>query len=226
MREIVLDCETTGLSHADGHRIVELACLELINAIPTGKSWRWLVNPERDIPADATKIHGITAEMLRDKPTFSAVAGEINAVIEESRLVIHNAPFDVGFLNSEMARINLPPIGMDRVRCTLQLARRKHPGARNTLDALCERYNISTARRLKHSALIDCELLAEVYVSLTGAKQAALELTEAPGAEAERIVALRRPHPLSARITEEEKAAHAAFVASLGAKAIWLRFAA
>lgn len=225
MRELVLDCETTGLSPHDGHRIIELACVEMVNAIPTGASWLWRFNPERDIPMAASAIHGITIEMLADKPLFAEAAPEILSVIADARLIIHNASFDVGFVNAELTRAGMPPLAAD-VTCTLMLARRKHPGMKNNLDALCQRYGISTARRTKHGALIDCELLAEVYAELTGARQAALALESASVDDRANVVALKRPHSLPSRITAEEAAAHAAFVASLGAKAIWLRWAA
>jgi DNA polymerase III subunit epsilon len=227
MRELVLDTETTGLDPKDNHRIIELACVELINYIPTGASWHWYFNPERDVPKSATEVHGLTQAFLADKPLFGAAAADIVAVLEDTRLIIHNAAFDVGFLNAEFARLGLPPIGMDRVTDTLALARRKHPGSPNNLDALCRRYGIDNSKREKHGALLDSELLADVYLRLIGAEQAGLNLMthSATGqAEAEAAVQVRLK-PLPPRITAEEEAAHAAFVASLGAKAIWARYA-
>ena len=227
MRELVLDTETTGLDPKDNHRIIELACVELVNYIPTGVSWHWYFNPERDVPKAATDVHGLTNAFLADKPLFSALANEILAVLDGARLIIHNAAFDVGFLNHEFGRLNIPaPISMERVTDTLALARRKHPGSPNNLDALCRRYGIDNGARTKHGALLDSELLADVYLRLIGAEQAGLNLTSHQAAgEAERETVVQvRLKPLPPRLSPEEEAAHAAFVASLGAKAIWLRY--
>jgi DNA polymerase-3 subunit epsilon len=227
MRELVLDTETTGLDPKDNHRIIELACVELINYIPTGVSWHWYFNPERDVPRAATEVHGLTEAFLADKPLFCALADEILGVLEGARLIIHNAAFDVGFLNHEFGRLGFPrPINFDRVTDTLALARRKHPGSPNNLDALCRRYGIDNSTRTKHGALLDSELLAEVYLRLVGAEQAGLNLTshetadKVEGGAATQI----RLKPLPPRLSGEEEAAHAAFVASLGQKAIWLRY--
>jgi DNA polymerase-3 subunit epsilon len=227
MRELVLDTETTGLDPKDNHRIVELACIELINYIPTGASWHWYFNPERDVPKAATEVHGLTEAFLASKPLFGAAAAEIAAVLEGARLIIHNAAFDVGFLNAEFGRLGLPPISMERVTDTLALARRKHPGSPNNLDALCRRYGVDNSKREKHGALLDSELLADVYVRLIGAVQAGLNLaTHSANAKAESQAAVQvRLKPLPPRLTAEEEAAHAAFVASLGSKAIWARYA-
>jgi DNA polymerase III subunit epsilon len=227
MRELVLDTETTGLDPKDNHRIIELACVELINYIPTGASWHWYFNPERDVPKAATDVHGLTQAFLADKPLFSGSAADIVAALEDSRLIIHNAAFDVGFLNAEFARLGLPPISMDRVTDTLALARRKHPGSPNNLDALCRRYGIDNSKREKHGALLDSELLADVYLRLIGAEQAGLNLmTHAATEQAEAEAAVQvRLKPLPPRITAEEEAAHTAFVATLGPKAIWARYA-
>ncbi len=228
MRELVLDTETTGLDPKDNHRIIELACVELINYIPTGVSWHWYFNPERDVPRAATEIHGLTEAFLADKPLFNAVADEILGVLEDARLIIHNAAFDVGFLNHEFGRLgHPPPISFERVTDTLALARRKHPGSPNNLDALCRRYGIDNSTRTKHGALLDSELLADVYLRLIGAEQAGLNLTSheaAVQAEGEAAVQIRLK-PLPPRLSAEEEAAHTAFVASLGANAIWLRYA-
>ena len=219
MRELILDTETTGINPSE-HRLVELACLELVNRIPTGKTWHWYFNPERDIDPGAQKIHGLTRHFLRDKALFRNLASEIRETISDTNLVIHNASFDVGFLNAEFERCRLPVIDAVRLTCTLALARRKLPGGRHSLDALCSRYGISTARRTKHGALVDCELLAEVYAKLTGEEQASLELAEQVVAcETAPLVRLR---PLVPRITREEEMAHAAMVAGLGSKALWL----
>ena len=228
MRELVLDTETTGLDPKDNHRVIELACVELVNYIPTGVSWHWYFNPERDVPRAATEVHGLTEAFLADKPLFGSLADEILVVLENARLIIHNAAFDVGFLNHEFGRLGFPPpINFDRVTDTLALARRKHPGSPNNLDALCRRYGIDNSTRTKHGALLDSELLAEVYLRLVGAEQAGLNLTShetADKAEGE-AAALSRLKPLPPRLSDEEEAAHAGFVASLGQKAIWLRYA-
>ncbi len=226
MRELVLDTETTGLDPKDNHRIIELACVELINYIPTGVSWHWYFNPKRDVPKEATSVHGLTAEFLADKPLFGDAAQEITDVLGDARLIIHNAAFDMGFLNHEFGRLGFPPLSMDRVTDTLALARRKHPGSPNNLDALCRRYGIDNSTRTKHGALLDSELLADVYLRLIGAEQARLDLaSQAAHAadEAETGVQVR-PAPLPPFLTPEETAAHASFVASLGDKAIWNRY--
>jgi DNA polymerase III subunit epsilon len=229
MRELVLDTETTGLDPKDNHRVIELAFVELVNYIPTGASWHWYFNPERDVPKSATEIHGLTDAFLADKPLFGSVAAEIVEALEGSRLIIHNAAFDVNFLNHEFGRLGLPPISMERVTDTLALARRKHPGSPNNLDALCRRYGIDNSKREKHGALLDSELLADVYLRLIGAEQAGLNLmtqSASEQAEAAEAAVQVRLKPLPPRITPEEEAAHAAFVASLGPKAIWARYAA
>ncbi len=226
MRELVLDTETTGLDPRDNHRIIELACVELINYIPTGAYWHWYFNPERDVPKAATDVHGLTAEFLADKPLIGNVAQEILDALGDARLIIHNAPFDMGFLNHEFGRLGLPPLDMERVTDTLALARRKHPGSPNNLDALCRRYGIDNGARTKHGALLDSELLADVYLRLIGAEQAGLNFAAqatTTAAEAESAVQVR-PEPLPPLISPEEEAAHAAFAASLGEKGIWKRY--
>lgn len=226
MRELVLDTETTGLDPKDGHRVIEMACVELINYIPTGTSWHWYFNPERDVPKAATDVHGLTAAFLADKPLFGSVAQEILAALSDAQLIIHNAAFDIGFLNHEFGRLGLPPLSMERVTDTLALARRKHPGSPNNLDALCRRYGIDNSTRAKHGARLDSELLADVYLRLIGAEQAGLNLAmEAENATSESdAVVQARPTPLPPRLTPEEEAAHAAFAASLGPDAIWNRY--
>ena len=171
-RELVLDTETTGLDPKDGHRVIELACVELINFIPTGATWHWYFNPQRDVPKAATDMHGLTAQFLADKPLFGDMAQEIVDALGDARLIIHNAPFDMGFLNHEFGRLGFPPLSFERVTDTLALARRKHPGSPNNLDALCRRYGVDNATRTKHGALLDSELLADVYLRLIGAEQA------------------------------------------------------
>ncbi len=231
MREIVLDTETTGLDPKGGDRLIEVGCIELLNRIPTGREFHRFVNPERDVPAEAVAVHGLSTEFLLDKPLFSHIAEEFLAFIGSDVLVIHNASFDIGFLNAELGRVSSSSIAMDRVICTLQLARRRHPAGPNNLDALCKRYGIDNSKRTKHGALVDSLLLAEVYVELLGARQAALGLS----AEAEttngtqgglsRVRKARpRPKPLAGRLTPECEALHLAFVETLGADALWRRY--
>lgn len=229
-REIVLDTETTGLDAKKGDRLIEIGCVELVNRIPTGREFHKFVNPERDVPAEAQAVHGISTAFLKDKPVFRAVADDFINFIGDDPLVIHNANFDIGFLNAELERIAKPAIMMDRVVDTLMLARRKHPGGPNSLDALCKRYAIDTSQRTKHGALVDSLLLADVYVELLGERQATLGLAKngAAGSSAERGARSRqaavRPVPLPPRLTAEQEAAHAEFVETLGTAAIWRRY--
>jgi DNA polymerase-3 subunit epsilon len=228
LREIVLDTETTGLDPFDGHRIVEIGCVELINRIPTGRVWHCHLNPERDMPPQAFEVHGLSNEFLRDKPRFAELADDMLAFIEGAMLVMHNAIFDFGFLNAELDRMTRPALVWDRVVDTLALARRKHPGAPCSLDALCKRYDIDLSQREKHSALLDCRLLASVYAELVGGHQARLEFTINGGrtimvGRSAGTVA-QRPRLLQPRLTAVEIAAHGAFVATLGAEALWLRY--
>jgi DNA polymerase III subunit epsilon len=228
MREIVLDTETTGLDPLTGDRVVEIGCIELFNRIPTGQTFHRYVNPERDMPASAFEVHGLSAEFLKDKPPFAEVAEDFLAFVGDAGLVIHNAAFDAAFLNSELERVGKPLIARDRLVDTLLLARRRHPGAPNRLDDLCTRYGIDNTRRTKHGALLDAELLAEVYIELTGARQAALGLelvTADKTGERERITIVQvRPVPLAPRVTADDLAAHRAFVATLGPNAIWREY--
>ncbi len=224
MREIVLDTETTGLDPFQGHRLVEIGCVELINRIPSGLTFHSYFNPERSMPAEAFAIHGLNDEFLKDKLFFSEAVDDLIAFLGDAPLVIHNAAFDIGFLNAELERVGRPPIARERMIDTLLIARRKHPGGLNRLDDLCARYAIDNSRRTKHGALLDAELLAEVYVELIGARQAQLVLSQAamPGhASGEPIVVRERPAPVAARVTAEERAAHRAFIATLGESAIW-----
>ena len=228
MREIVLDTETTGLDPFQGHRLVEVGCIELINRIPSGQTFHRYLNPERSMPAEAMAVHGLTEEFLKDKLFFAEIADDLVAFLGDAPLVIHNAGFDVGFLNAELERAGRPLIGRERMIDTLMLARRKHPGGSNRLDDLCARYGIDNSRRTKHGALLDAELLAEVYVELIGARQAQLVLAQAtaPGRVAgEPIVVRERPVPLVPRLSEAERAAHRGFIASLGDAAIWRDYA-
>jgi DNA polymerase-3 subunit epsilon len=224
MREIVLDTETTGLDPFQGHRLVEIGCVELLNRIPTGQTFHRYLNPERDMPEEAFAVHGLTDGFLKDKPLFAEVADELVAFLGEAPLVIHNAGFDVGFLNAELERVGRPLIARERMIDTLMIARRKHPGGSNRLDDLCARYAIDNSRRTKHGALLDAELLAEVYVELIDARQAQLVLAQATMSDrvaGEPIIVRQRLVPLVVRITEDERAAHRAFIATLGEKAIW-----
>ncbi|HEY5732432.1 MAG TPA: DNA polymerase III subunit epsilon [Methyloceanibacter sp.] len=228
MREIVLDTETTGLDPFDGHRVVEIGCIELLNRIPTGRVWHCHLNPERDVPFQAFEVHGLSTEFLRDKPRFGELADDMLTFIEGAMLVMHNAAFDFGFLNAELDRLARPLLRWDRVVDTLALARRRHPGAPCSLDALCKRYGVDLSERETHGALLDCRLLTAVYVELVGGHQARLEFA-ATGAEAALLGANQdaikpRQRPLAPRLTAAEIEAHRAFVATLGAEALWLRY--
>ena len=228
MREIVLDTETTGLDPLRGDRLVEVGCVEIFNRMPTGQSFHRYINPERDMPAEAFAVHGLSTEFLSAKPPFAEVVDEFLEFIGDAPLVIHNALFDISFINAELDRIRRSPIPGERLVDTLLLARRKHPGVSNRLDDLCSRYAIDNSHRTKHGALLDAELLAEVYVDLIGARQSQLILA----AEAEEIrigvtgdtPRRQRPAPLATRVTDAEREAHRAFVATLGEKAIWNEF--
>jgi DNA polymerase-3 subunit epsilon len=231
LREIILDTETTGLDPFEGHRIVEIGCVELVNRIPTGRTWHCHLNPERDVPQKAFEVHGLSTDFLRDKPRFAELADDMLAFIEGAMVVMHNAAFDFGFLNAELERLPRTLLRWDRIVDTLALARRRHPGAPASLDALCRRYGIDLAEREAsgHGALLDCRLLASVYVELIGGNQARLEFATS-GAQAALLrasdEAVRpRPSPLPARLTPAEAEAHHAFVSSLGADALWLRYA-
>lgn len=229
-REIVLDTETTGLSPATGDRLVEIGAVELINHIPSGRHYHVYINPQRSMPEEAFRVHGLSDEFLADKPLFGAVAQDFLDFLGDARLVIHNASFDMGFLNAELERAGRRPLAND-VLDTVMLAREKHPGARVSLDALCKHYGIDNSRRTLHGALLDSEILAEVYLELIGGKQVSLALvaeSRVSGAEAiaARIVALPRPIPLPPRISQSEIAAHDKLVATLGADSIWARYGA
>jgi len=224
MREVVLDTETTGLDPLDGHRLVEVGCVELINGIPSGHTFHAYFNPERAMPAEAFAVHGLSDEFLKDKPFFAETADELTAFLADAPLVIHNAAFDLGFLNAEFERAGRALIARERLVDTLLIARRKHPGGSNRLDDLCVRYAIDNSRRTKHGALLDAELLAEVYVELIGARQAQLVLSQAAVPShtiGEPIIVRQRLVPLSSALTEDDRAAHRAFIATLGENAIW-----
>ncbi|MEM7399707.1 MAG: DNA polymerase III subunit epsilon [Pseudomonadota bacterium] len=228
MREIILDTETTGLDPKEGHRIVEIGCVELVNSIPTGRTWHCYLNPERDMPEQAYAVHGLSTDFLSNKPLFADKAAEFLEFVESAMLVIHNAKFDFGFLNAELEWASKPVLTWDRIVDTLALARRRHPGAPASLDALCRRYGIDLSERDLHGALLDCRLLASVYVELVGGKQARLELAgnsvqqlDTPG---NTIAVSPRAEPLPSRLSPEEREAHGAFVATLGDEAIWRRY--
>jgi DNA polymerase-3 subunit epsilon len=227
MREIVLDTETTGLDPFQGHRVVEVGCVELVNRFPTGKTFHVYINPERDMPDEAFAVHGLSSEFLKDKVLFGDVAEELETFLADAALVIHNAAFDLGFLNAELERAGRKPLGRERLVDTLLLARRRHPGGPNRLDDLCARYGIDNSRRSKHGALLDAEILAEVYLELIGARQAQLGLGESAAANAAAhlaaTIARQRPVPLVPRLADAERIAHTAFVASLP-NAIWLDY--
>jgi DNA polymerase-3 subunit epsilon len=228
MREIVFDTETTGLDPYQGHRLVEIGCIELVNRIPSGQHFHRYINPERDIPAEAFAVHGLSLDFLKDKPRFPDICEELIEFIGDAPLVAHNASFDLGFLNAELERCKKILLTRDRLVDTLMLARRRHPGGSNRLDDLCARYGIDNSRRTKHGALLDAELLAEVYVELIGGRQASLILVESGQASAAAshgaIIVPPRPAPLLPRLSDAEREAHAQFVASLGSNAIWLDY--
>jgi DNA polymerase III subunit epsilon len=228
MREIVFDTETTGLDPYQGHRLLEIGCIELVNRFPTGQTFHRHINPERDVPVEAFNVHGLSFEFLKDKPLFADVAAELTEFIGDAPLIAHNASFDLSFLNAELERAGLPVVARERLVDTLLLARRKYPGGSNRLDDLCQRFGIDNSRRTKHGALLDAELLAEVYLELIGARQAQLGLVSATLAPVAMVQSTRvvrmRPSPLAPRITEAERTGHRALVAALGPNAIWNEF--
>ena len=224
MREIVFDTETTGLDPVQGHRLVEIGCVELLNRFPTGNTFHCYLNPERDMPAEAFAIHGLAIEFLNGHKLFLSVADEFLAFVGDAPLVAHNGYFDLNFINAELDRAKKPVFGRERIVDTLMLARRKHPGVSNKLDDLCARYRIDNSRRTKHGALLDAELLAEVYVELIGARQAMLGLASATaGAMMDGTSGPARVRALSLapRGTDAERLAHAEFIAAMGEKTIW-----
>lgn len=232
-REVVLDTETTGVDARNGDRIVEIGCVELVNHCPTGRSFHAYLNPERPMSEGAFAVHGLSDAFLADKPVFASIAASLLEFLEDSRLVIHNAPFDVGFLDMEFARVGQPRLASERIVDTLVMARRKHPGASNSLDALCSRYGIDTSRRVKHGALLDAEILSDVYIELLGGKQADFGLnapslsTSRSGATSAAPGPASRPHrskPLPPRVTAGEHGAHRRFVATLSGAAIWSEY--
>jgi len=224
MREIVFDTETTGFEPGDGHRIVEIGCVELVDHFPTGRTFQCYLNPERDVPIESERVHGLSGQFLSDKPLFAHVVEEFLEFIGEAPLVIHNAAFDVKFINAELVRVGRAGLPLARAIDTIEIAKRKLPGARYSLDELCRRFSIDLTARGKHGALLDAQLTAQVYLELIGGRQRGLMLAPAEiAAEVEVTVRARaRPVPLAPRLTPEEMARHDAFVAGLGASALWL----
>jgi DNA polymerase III subunit epsilon len=234
-REIVLDTETTGLDPRSGHRVIEIACIEIEDYLPTGKSFHRFIDPLRDIDPEAEKVHGISRRMLAGKPTFDHedVCDRFLEFVGDSVIVAHNAAFDRGFVNAELDRIGRAPLPTAQWTCTYELAKARFPGMYNSLDALCKRFKISLAEREKHGALIDTRLLAMVYLELRGGKDRALDfapVTTVAAAQEETVLARAaygpRPRPLRPRMTEAERAAHDAFVGGLKGEVIWRRFRA
>ncbi len=227
-REIVLDTETTGLAPETGDRIVEIGCVELINHLPTGKNYHAYINPERDMPEGAFRVHGLSEEFLSEKPLFHEVAEQFSAFIADSTLIIHNAPFDMGFLNAELGRASRPRLS-NNIIDTVQLARKVHPGARVSLDALCKLYDIDNSKRALHGALLDSKILAEVYLELIGGRQAGFSLsaseTKGPAEqETPRTEYAKRTASIARTLSAKQIAAHAELLKSLGDSPIWGKY--
>lgn len=228
MREIVMDTETTGLDPAEGHRIVEIGGVELSNHLPTGRTYHQYINPQRSMPREAFDVHGLGDEFLRAYPVFSAVADAFLDFIGDAKLVIHNASFDMTFINAELGWVGKPPLPLSQAIDTLAIARRKFPGAQASLDALCKRFGVDNSAREKHGALLDSEILAEVYLELLGGRQQGLSLVRADAGGTQQAgksgwTPPPRPRPLPSRLTDEERAAHDAFIDELGSAALWKR---
>ncbi|MFC5069605.1 DNA polymerase III subunit epsilon [Flaviflagellibacter deserti] len=224
MREIIFDTETTGLDPNKGDRVVEIGCVEILNYIPTGQTFHVYINPERDMPDEAFRVHGLSTEFLSEHKCFHEIVEDFIAFVgDDAKLVAHNASFDFAFLNAELIRCGKPILLPERMVDTLALARRRHGFASNRLDDLCARYGIDNSKRTKHGALLDAELLAEVYAELMGGRQATLGLSLQSGGRAivRRQTVKPRPVPLEPRLTPDELAAHRAFVATLGQTPIW-----
>ncbi len=228
MREIVLDTETTGFDPEQGDRIVEIGAVELFNHMPTGNTYHQYINPERDVPQEAFEVHGLGGEFLRDKPLFAAIAPAFLEFLGDAKLVIHNAAFDMKFVNAELGWLDLPKLAWDRAIDTLAMARSKYPGSPASLDALCRRFNIDNSARTLHGALLDSEILAEVYLELIGGRQPDFSLSvdhqrddRIGQSDQETWRPKPRPRPLGSRITKEEAAAHQAFVEAMGDGAMW-----
>lgn len=232
MREIIFDTETTGLDNKTD-RVIEIGGIELVNHFPSGRTFHVYINPgDRKVHPDALAVHGITDEFLKDKPPFADIVEDLVAFFDGAKWIAHNATFDMGFINAEFERLSLPPVSADQVIDTLSMARRKHPMGPNSLDALCRRYGIDNSHRTKHGALLDSELLAEVYIEMIGGRQAALGLGMAGsnnaidlgGDDDSLVILAARPRPLASRLSEAERQAHEALIARLGEKGIWARY--
>lgn len=226
MREIVMDTETTGLDPFTGHRIVEIGAVELLNHIPTGSVYHQYINPQRDMPEEAFNVHGLSEEFLGSKPVFADIAQDFLKFIDDGILIIHNAPFDMKFLNAEFSWIDTEQLSMDRVIDTLALARKRYPMGPNSLDALCRRYGIDNSKRDKHGALLDSELLADVYMELIGGRQTVLGLTSdsqqvEKKVEVGKVQVSARPTPLPSRLSQAETDAHNDMIAGLGDNPLW-----
>lgn len=227
MREIIFDTETTGLDPKSGHRLVEIGCVELVDRRETGRTYHAYFNPERDMPPEAEAVHGLSIQFLSDKPLFAACVDDLLDFIGDAPLVAHNAAFDFGFVNAELGRLGRPALDMGRMCCTVQLARKLHPGAKHSLDALCTRYGVDRSHRIKHGALLDAELLAHLYIEMTGGRQIGLGLAASDGADpAPQTASVARsgrrfhpPRPHAPSPAEQER--HAAFVATLR-QPLWL----
>ncbi len=226
MRQIILDTETTGLDPVTGDRIVEIACVETINTIVTGEHFHVYIDPKREVPDEAFRVHGLSTQFLKGKPTFDQVVEDFLAFVGDSVLVIHNADFDMRFLNAELKRCGRTPLMMDRVIDTLAMARRKYPGSPASLDALCSRYRIDNSRRVQHGALLDAELLAEVYVELCGGRQSTLVLANDIKVvqKTEAVEVRPRPEPLPVLISSEDENAHRSFIGKMSEKAVWIKY--
>jgi len=230
MREIVLDTETTGFEPEQGDRIVEIGGVELFNHMPTGRTYHQYINPQRDMPTSAFEVHGLSEEFLRDKPVFAKIAQEFLDFVGDAKLVIHNAKFDMKFLNAELGWLNMPRLPDNQAIDTLEIARKRFPGSPASLDALCRRFGIDNSARTLHGALLDSEILAEVYLELIGGRQPDFGLADQGGrgladtGEAD-WRPKPRPVPLPSRITEAEAEAHAKFIAKMGENALWVRLA-
>lgn len=229
MREIVLDTETTGLDPLSGDRVVEIGAVELLNHMPTGRSYHQYINPERDMPIEAFNVHGLSIEFLSDKPVFKQIAQEFLDFVGDSMMIIHNAAFDMKFLNAELKWIGLPNLSFKQATDTLAIARSRFPGAQNSLDALCRRFGIDNSARTKHGALLDSEILAEVYLELVGGRQPDFTLSVVRNETSENDQAKDwtpplRPAPLASRITAAERQAFDGFIGKLGEKAFWNDF--
>ena len=229
MREIVLDTETTGFDPESGDRIVEIGAVELQGHVPTGRTYHQYINPERSMPEEAFAVHGLGDEFLADKPVFKAIAQDFVDFIGDAKLVIHNAAFDIKFLNAELGWVGFPKIPWEQAVDTLAIAKKKFPGSPASLDALCRRYGIDNSSRTLHGALLDSEILAEVYLEMIGGRQPDFGLaTPVPGSSGGNAVstwrATARPDPLPSRITDEERAAHSEFIDKMGDASVWSKF--